>query len=344
MQHKPDTTDQTILDRIQQSVPLTAEPYGQIAASIGIATADLVRRLDRLRRPGGLIRQISAIFDARMLGYQQTLCALAVPPERLSEVGAFIASHPGVSHCYSRRHEVNLWFTLAVSPDSTLGLEGTVRAMADRVEPTRQYILPTLERYKLRVNFPQRRTPRQDQSASAGNRPKPAEDGEPTPLQVRCIRALQQDLPTQPQPFDKLAESAGVPLSRLLREAADFLRRGWMRRYAAVLYHRRAGARANVLVAWRVADGWEDQAGKWLARSPHVSHCYRRPAAEDWPRTVYTMVHALSAEQARQEVARLAQNELLLDHVQLWTQEEYKKQRIKLFTPDEAEWEHALLA
>jgi hypothetical protein len=72
---------------------------------------------DRQRRIGH--RQISAIFDTRALG-----CASSPwrphPGGGLEEAAAVINGHPGVSH-YRRNDAFNLWFTIAIPPDSRPG-------------------------------------------------------------------------------------------------------------------------------------------------------------------------------------------------------------------------------
>ena len=60
------------------------------------------------------------------------LVAAKVDPEYPHRAAEIINAHPGVSHNYLRDHEFNLWFTLAVEPDSALGLQGTLDVLAAR--------------------------------------------------------------------------------------------------------------------------------------------------------------------------------------------------------------------
>src|SRR5215211_7595403 len=109
-----DTVDKDLLNLIQREFPLEREPFEALGLSLGVAGDEVIRRIEALKR-GRVIRQISAIFDTRVLGYQSSLVAAKA-----------INSHPGVSHNYERNNEFNLWYTVAVPPDSRLGLEGTV--------------------------------------------------------------------------------------------------------------------------------------------------------------------------------------------------------------------------
>ena len=60
-----------------------------------------------------IIRQVTPIFDTRVLGYSSMLVAAKVDPEHPWRAGKVINSHPGVSHNYLRNHDFNMWFTIA---------------------------------------------------------------------------------------------------------------------------------------------------------------------------------------------------------------------------------------
>jgi len=331
--------DRRLLAAVERSVPLLPRPYGHLAARLGVGERELVARLAALSGPGGIIREISGVFDAPALGYASTLVAAECDPARLDEAGAAVSAHPGISHCYGREGRLNLWFTLTVPGESRLGLTGTVGVLAGLAGARRALSLPARRRYKLDVRF----------WSVGGREASPARRGEPArpsgagpnAVQIRAIRALQKPLPPVIEPFAALARSAGTTAEELLVHAADFLAVGWMRRYGAVLRHRAAGARVNVLVAWRVPPNLADAFGAQAARFRAVSHCYRRAAAEDWPYNVYTMIHAGTAEQAESVVAAVAASAGDFPRVALPTAREYKKARVKLFSPGFARWESA---
>src|SRR4051794_41987045 len=77
-----------------------------------------------------ILRQLTPIYDTRALGYESMLVAAKVDPEHPWGPAKIVNAHPGVSHNYLRNHEFNLWFTIAVEPDSRLGLEGTLEVLA----------------------------------------------------------------------------------------------------------------------------------------------------------------------------------------------------------------------
>src|SRR5690242_1250418 len=128
-----DPLDARLLNALQEQLPLIARPFQVLGKKLGLTEADVLARVQRLKTgPQRVIRQISAIFDSRVLGYQSCLVAAKVNPSRIDEAAEVISAHPGVSHNYRREHAYNLWYTLAVPPDSRLGLEATMAVLQER--------------------------------------------------------------------------------------------------------------------------------------------------------------------------------------------------------------------
>jgi len=152
------------------------------------------------------------------------------------------------------------------------------------------------------------------------------------------VRALQTDLPHRSDPFSIIA-SEQIDPDMLLVHAADFLTIGWMRRYCAVLNHHAAGAKSNVLVAWKVTQANADHAGALCARLRSVSHCILRPPAKDWEYDLYTMIHGTTAQDCEGTISKISNLTGLQDFTALWTTKQYKKRRIPLFGNHEERWE-----
>ena len=98
-----------------------------------------------------MLRQLSAIFDTRALGYGSALVAAKVDPDRVDEAAAVISAHPGVSHNYKRNHAYNLWYTIAVPPGDALDEHVDVLHRESGALVTRK--LPTLKLYKIGVKL-----------------------------------------------------------------------------------------------------------------------------------------------------------------------------------------------
>jgi siroheme decarboxylase len=334
-----DGTDKEILNLIQREVPLEREPFDAIGREVGIAGDEVIRRIEALKR-GRVIRQISAIFDTRVLGYQSSLVAATIPKEKLTEGAKAINSHPGVSHNYERNNAFNLWYTVAVPPDSRLGLEGTVDVLHRISGAEKTRILPTLKLFKIGVTLDMKQgATAKKEAPQYGERDRAGADRNISEDDKAAIRALQEDIPLTPRPFDLWGEQIGMTHSELLERAYDLRQRKIMRRFSAVLYHRKAGFRANAMGVWVVPDERMEEVGDMFAHYQAVSHCYERPTYEDWPYNLFSMVHGRSVEECEAVLDAMSEESGLTDYISLYSTREYKKTRVRYFTPEMDAWE-----
>jgi DNA-binding Lrp family transcriptional regulator len=333
-----DPTDLRLLNRVQEDFPLDEQPYAALGAALGTDEADVLRRIAGLRR-ASVIRQISAIFDTRALGYRSTLVAMRLPPARLEEAAALVSEHPGVSHNYARRHEYNLWFTLAVPPWQDVAEAAQALGRRAGAEVTR--VLPTLRLFKIgvRLDVAGERTPesRDEARIYAG---ADVERGQAAPLlgrDIAFIRELQKDLPGVPRPFDPAAAALGCAVEDVFRWCEQATARGQMRRFAAVLRHQNAGFVSNAMGVWKVPPDRVDEVGPVMASFAAVSHCYERPVYPDFPYNLYTMVHGRTRAECLRTLEAIALRTGIAEHQYLWSSREFKKERVQYFLEDEAE-------
>jgi DNA-binding Lrp family transcriptional regulator len=342
-----DDIDRKVLTLIQAGFPLEERPFAAIGRKLELREPDVIARVAALRTEPRVIRQISAIFDSKSLGYQSMLVAAQVEESRLDEAAAVINAHPGVSHNYRRNHAYNLWYTLAVPPGSRLGLAGTVHALHRLSGAIVTRPMPTLKMYKIgvKLNLSDDADPVAKMSV-ASIATTITDDHLPqlTDRDKRMIRALQQDLPTVERPFDARAKEAGVTAAELLAAAKSYEENGRMRRFAAVLRHREAGFKANAMGAWVVPQHREDEFGAVAARFQAVSHCYRRPTYEDWPYSLFTMVHGQTEEECESVLKAIADATRVTGYAALYSTKEYKKTRVRYFTGEIEAWEQGFTA
>ncbi|MFP5246436.1 MAG: Lrp/AsnC family transcriptional regulator [Thermoanaerobaculia bacterium] len=319
-----DQRDRELLGALQGEIPLVSTPFAFIGQSLDMSEKEVIKRTERLKREG-IVRQLAAQFDPRALGYRSCLVAARVAPERVDDAAAVISAHPGVTQNYRRNNDLNLWFTIFVSPRSKVGLERTIDLLAreagcDSVKP-----LPTLKLYK----------------HSGGEDEHDAHhDYTPlTPQEIECVRLLQRDLPLQPRPFDALARGSSVTVEELLAAARTLHKRGQMRRFCAGIVSRKSGFGATAMGVWVVPEGRADEYASKLVQHRAVSHCYLRPVYDDWPYNLYTTVHARSVDECESVINNLAIDSGLTQKQALYPTKEYKKARISFFAQDVDEWE-----
>jgi DNA-binding Lrp family transcriptional regulator len=334
-----DAIDKDLLNRVQKDFPLEREPFAAVGRPLGLAGDEVIRRIDSLKR-GRVIRQISAIFDTRVLGYQSTLVAAKIPAGKLNSAARAINSHPGVSHNYERNNEFNLWYTLAVPPDSRLGLEGTVEVLHRISDADKTRILPTLKLFKIGVTLDMKEgATAKKEVPQYGEADRQSADRHLSEDDKAAIRILQEDIPLTPRPFDLWARQVGLSYEELLERAHDLQRRKIMRRFSAVLYHRKAGFRANAMGVWKVPPERIDEVGNIFAQYQAVSHCYQRPVYEDWPYALFSMVHGRTEEECELVLDAMAAESNLTEWTSLYSTREYKKTRVRYFTPEMEAWE-----
>jgi DNA-binding Lrp family transcriptional regulator len=340
-------TDRRVLDQLQREVPLVREPFAELARRVGDITE--AEALDTVRKlsgpPPAPIRQISAIFDSKSLGYQSCLVAAKVETSRVAEAAGIINRHPGVSHNYQREHAFNLWFTLAVPPDSRLGLERTVERLRDMTGATQMRLMPSLKLYKIGVKFDlgvEGDAPSLTATSKAATAAGAASPVAFTAADKRMIRVLQQHLPATARPFDGWTGEAGVSLDDLLAAAVRFRDAGVMRRFSAVLRHRSIGVSANAMGVWVIPPDRQDDFGRLAAGFSAVSHCYLRPSyPPDWPYSIFTMVHGKTRVDCEATLAAISLASGVNDYTSLYSTEEFKKVRVKYFVDDIEQWEAA---
>ncbi|MFM1652329.1 Lrp/AsnC family transcriptional regulator [Brevibacillus sp. B_LB10_24] len=335
-----DALDREILDVVQKEIPLVAQPFKVIAEQIGTTEDILLERLHKMK--GDTIRQTSAIFDTKALGYKSSLVAARITPEKLDERAKVFNQHPGITHNYKRNHDYNLWFTIAVPPNSRFGLEKTVDILGELAEVESIRILPTLKLFKIGVQLDVKK------EAAAADKAAPtySEEMRQAAMQIpvndqdiAVILELQKDLPFIKRPFDAWAENINMTPDELFAHAQKLVDSGKMRRFSAVLNHRKAGFRANGMGVWNVPVEKTDEIGMKMGSFRAVSHCYLRPTYPDWKYNIFTMVHGRDLEECESILQAIEDETGITDRITLYSTKEYKKTRVSYFTPEIYEWE-----
>ncbi len=323
-----DTIDKQILNDIQWSFPLTRRPFLELANRYNITEDEVIKRTQKLKDTG-IIRQISAIFDTRKLGYKSALVAFSVDEKKIDDVANEVNQHPGVSHNYERNHEYNMWFTLAVPPDADMKSE--LEKMASLNGVLKYRVLPTLKMYKIGVKLdmvnddPEKLSPTDDVKKMENKIEKISESDK------EYIRQLQKDIEIIKEPFKSLTNNLGITIEDLFSKVNEYQNTGIMRRFAAILRHRQAGFTANGMIVWKIPEENIDEIGMKIASFPQVSHCYRRPVYPDWEFNLFSMIHARTIDAAEKIAKEIAANIGMDNYRILFSSREFKKERVKYF-------------
>jgi siroheme decarboxylase len=333
-----DELDKKLLNLLQGSFPIDTRPFAHVAELAGVTEEEVLGRTKRLLDER-IIREVTPIFDTRVLGYSSMLVAARVDPENPWRAAKVINSHPGVSHNYLRDHDFNIWFTIATEPGSALGLDGTLEVLQRLIgaESVRQ--LPTLRLFKIRMDLEMEKGT--DALAAAA---EAIDHREPqaiplSELDVAVIRATQGPMEVIPEPFAPAAGELGISQPELLAHLESMQQRRALRRVAAILFHRRAGFSANGMGVWNVPEDRILDLGPRMASFRGISHCYQRPTYADWPYSVFTMAHGRSKEECDAILDSIAEDTGIDDRRTLYSSTEFKKCRLRYFTDEHKRWE-----
>jgi siroheme decarboxylase len=333
-----DETDRRLLNLLQGSFPLAERPYAEIARLGELPEDEVLRRTSRLLDER-IIREVTPIFDTRVLGYKSMLVAAKVDPEHPWRAAKIINSHPGVSHNYLRDHDFNIWFTIATEPGSRLGLDGTLEVLQRLTGAASVRQLPTLRLFKIRMDLEMEKGTEALAAAAEAIDHKEPEAIELSELDLAVIRATQGPMEAVAKPFAPAAHELGMPVRDLLDHLEDMRERRALRRVAAILFHRRAGFSANGMGVWKVPEERILELGPRMAAYRGISHCYQRPTYPDWPYSVFTMAHGRSKEECDAILDTIAAETGIEERRTLYSSTEFKKIRLLYFTDAHREWE-----
>ncbi len=335
-----DEISRALLNRLQAHIPLVPRPFLALGRELGLRENAVIERTQALI-DARIIREVGAIFDGRALGYDSCLVAAKYPPDDLETAGRVIASHPGVSHDYQRDHDFNLWYTLAVPPGQSVVEETSMLHRLTRAKSTRP--LPALRMFKLGVRLDMDETPADTRSGEPVSGGAAAGSKTPTAREIAAVRAFQEPFRVVPRPFDAVAQLHGFASAEALIEVGDELHaRGALRRFSAVLRHRTAGFGANGMAVWKAPQEECETAGRVMASFARVSHCYQRPVYEDWPYSLFTMIHGRTNDEVQDCITAIHRETGLSEHRVLYSLVEFKKARVRYFTEAWDDWRNAV--
>lgn len=324
-----------ILLRIQKNFPMVQKPFESIANELGISEEEVIEII-RAEKEKGVIRQTSAIFDTKSLGYKSSLVAFEIEKDKIDEAVKFINSHPGVSHNYERDNKFNIWFTIAVAPNSILGLEKSVEILAKKVGAKDFIILPTLKLFKISVKL----DTTGKESKKERVKDKASKKIEMTPLHMDVVRYLQNDIEIKSKPFEDIVDRLDIDYEKLFSITDDLQQSGMMRRFASILNHRNAGFNANAMVVWDIDENEAENIGKTAATFSAVSHCYLRPKYDNWKFNLFTMIHGKTEEETNSVIEDIKNEIDCKSFMPLYSLREFKKVRIEYFSKEFEIWEN----
>jgi len=91
-----------LLKAMESDLPCEARPFLRLAERFGISEAELLEGLTA-GLANGLIRRFGARISHQEAGFNSNVMVVwQVHADEIERVGAVMAAHPGVTHCYER--------------------------------------------------------------------------------------------------------------------------------------------------------------------------------------------------------------------------------------------------
>jgi DNA-binding Lrp family transcriptional regulator len=139
---------------------------------------------------------------------------------------------------------------------------------------------------------------------------------------VACV--IQKDIAVMRFPFNELGNLYGLTNEDVLDTTKQLFKKGFIRKYGAILRHQKAGYEKNALVVWSVPADQIEKAGKIFASFLFVSHCYERNPAFRKKYNIFTMLHSKD-ENILSLIKNMATATDINDYIILESIQEYKK-------------------
>ena len=138
-----DSIDASIVNHLQEGLPVCARPFDAVAATLDLSVDELLSRLQRLLDDRVLTR-FGPMFNAEYMGGALSLCAMQVPAERYEIVAAQVNAFAEVAHNYEREHLLNMWFVIATErPEQAVAVIQEI----ERASGCRVYNMPKQEEF-----------------------------------------------------------------------------------------------------------------------------------------------------------------------------------------------------
>ncbi len=309
--------EKRLLNEFQQNLPLTSEPFGDIADRLEVEEETVIDALRRLREEG-LISRVGPVFRPHSVGVS-TLAAMEVAPARLEEVASLLNGYSEVNHNYEREHRINLWFVVT-APDQ----DHLERVLGDMEKRTGLEVLslPLLESYHLNLGFrlPWSRSKGRAQARSTVDQERtrfthtdiypPSGSGGRRMIsdetELRLVAAIQRGFPLTKRPFVAIAREIGIREKEVMELLRSWLKERIINRIGVVVRHHELGYRSNAMVVWEVPDDDVSRLGAVMGDFNFVTLCYRRAKSlPRWPYNLFCMIHGQDRDTVQGNIAQL---------------------------------------
>ncbi|MDR0767289.1 MAG: AsnC family transcriptional regulator [Methanosarcinales archaeon] len=146
----------------------------------------------------------------------------------------------------------------------------------------------------------------------------------------KLIRLIQDGIEFTHSPFSKAAAELGISEDEVVARLKNLISEKKVRRFGASIGHLALGFTANGMGVWDVPEDKIDEIGKVMATFNEVSHCYNRPRSEEWPYSMYTMIHGRTPEECEAVAKRISEAVGISEYKLVFSEKELKKKGVRI--------------
>ena len=330
-----DEKDRLLLTYLQNGLPLIPRPFEVWAAKIGTDSADLLVRIQRLKKEGNL-GGIRAALDPRVFHYQSAWVAMQVNPTEIESRTEVLWQHPGVIYGCEREHSFNIWFFVAVPADHDL--EVHVRCLEKLAGAPLTLFLPVRKVFKGTDLLSSLNAGAFSAMNERFEKRQLVRSSDLTTEETGMIRALQESFPLTDEPYRKIALDLGITETQALQRMKSLVEKGCLRRIGGFLKTPAVLPEARTLVVWQIPEEKLERIGPEIAEFREVFYADRRPAYPEFPYSLYTMIRAETAAELEVVTRRMQDRIGKWPHRVLVTTRELKKGEMKYFPKELDAW------
>ena len=215
--------DHSLLQVLTQGMPLVERPYRDIAMMLGRSEHDIMDRITALCE-AGIITRFGVIVRHRALGWNaNAMVVWQMNPNHVEVAGPVLAAHPGVTLCYERRPDPEVWpyrlycMIHAKSRDKAMGI------LAEAANFPNWQVFPSHPLFQSLFQ-----TDRCTDQACQGDR-RMTDKLDDTDR--RLINRLQDDLPLKGRPFATVGAELGLSEEEVLERITRLRQTGFLTRF-----------------------------------------------------------------------------------------------------------------
>jgi DNA-binding Lrp family transcriptional regulator len=302
-----------LLMRLQYDFPLTKTPFLDLAASMGVGSAELFDAVRKLKE-AGIVKRVGFYYNARASRKAVALIAFNVnEPEKLAREAARKLE---VTHNYLREcKRYNLWIVARASSEDVL--RKAVAKLAGKYSASWS-ILWAVRTYRLSVKYDLHR------GVSRAGYLRELPLNPPSPEELGFSRELAhalRSLPLSERPYAVIGEKLGYSEDEVYNAMRLMLGKGILADPGAAIDGRRIGFRVNVMYTLKPRAGVTyEELCSWVARNvEEATHIVLRRAEPDgsWEHLCYFMAHAVSEKALESLDDKLSSSQLVGDFLKL---------------------------